>query len=123
MSWVVVLLTKLFPDVQKFVTDSHMSVFVPVPRPQRSGINSSDVEVLIVANVTEEDAGEYTCQVSNYLGQVNQSGWLTVLPGKLQDVTPVSSHRCFWVVVVIRGYLLSRCGVFLVCFYWWIFSW
>ncbi|KAG9344444.1 hypothetical protein JZ751_011114, partial [Albula glossodonta] len=45
---------------------------------KRSGINSSDVEVLTLHNVTEEDAGEYVCKVSNYIGEVNQSGWLTV---------------------------------------------
>lgn len=93
----------------------------PCRAPQRSGINSSDVEVLIVANVTEEDAGEYTCQVSNYLGQVNQSGWLTVLPGKTLGRDAGVLPPLFWVVVVILGYLLNRCGVF--CFYWWIFSW
>uniref|UniRef100_A0A8B9JB68 Fibroblast growth factor receptor n=1 Tax=Astyanax mexicanus TaxID=7994 RepID=A0A8B9JB68_ASTMX len=49
---------------------------------KRSGINSTDVEVLTLHNVSLDDAGEYMCQVSNYLGQVNQSGWLTVLPGK-----------------------------------------
>ncbi|MBN3326699.1 FGFR2 factor, partial [Atractosteus spatula] len=51
---------------------------------KRSGINSSDVEVLTLRNVTEEDAGEYICKVSNYIGEVNQSGWLTVLSGKEQ---------------------------------------
>lgn len=48
---------------------------------QRSGINSSDVEVLTLTNVTEDDAGEYTCKVSNYIGEAKQSGWLTVIPG------------------------------------------
>ncbi|KAG5266749.1 hypothetical protein AALO_G00235780 [Alosa alosa] len=48
---------------------------------KRSGINSSDVESLTVFNVTEMDAGQYTCKVSNYIGEVNQSGWLTVIPG------------------------------------------
>ncbi|TSN48456.1 Fibroblast growth factor receptor 2 [Bagarius yarrelli] len=46
-----------------------------------SGINSTDVEVLTLQNVSLDDAGEYTCHVSNYIGRVNQSGWLTVLPG------------------------------------------
>ena len=48
---------------------------------QRSGINSSDVEMLTLNNVTQDDAGEYTCKVSNYIGEANQSGWLTVVPG------------------------------------------
>lgn len=48
---------------------------------QRSGINSSDVEMLTLTNVTEDDAGEYICKVSNYIGEANQSGWLTVIPG------------------------------------------
>lgn len=48
---------------------------------QRSGINSSDVEMLTLNNVTDNDAGEYICKVSNYIGEANQSGWLTVIPG------------------------------------------
>ncbi len=48
---------------------------------QRSGINSSDVEMLTLTNVTEDDAGEYICKVSNYIGEASQSGWLTVIPG------------------------------------------
>ncbi|TDH01053.1 hypothetical protein EPR50_G00176120 [Perca flavescens] len=47
---------------------------------KRSGINSSDVEMLTLTNVTEADAGEYTCKVSNYIGEASQSGWLTVIP-------------------------------------------
>uniref|UniRef100_A0A672LR46 Fibroblast growth factor receptor n=1 Tax=Sinocyclocheilus grahami TaxID=75366 RepID=A0A672LR46_SINGR len=58
---------------------------------KRSGINSSDVEVLMLTNVTEEDSGEYTCQVSNYIGQVSQSGWLTVL-ADFSAKTPEISH-------------------------------
>uniref|UniRef100_A0AAY4E2T2 receptor protein-tyrosine kinase n=1 Tax=Denticeps clupeoides TaxID=299321 RepID=A0AAY4E2T2_9TELE len=42
---------------------------------QRSGINSSDVEVLTLNNVTEDDAGQYTCKVSNYIGRsTSQAG-------------------------------------------------
>ncbi|NXU57879.1 FGFR4 factor, partial [Turnix velox] len=45
-------------------------------------INSSEVEVLYLRNVTEEDAGEYTCLAGNSIGLSYQSAWLTVLPGK-----------------------------------------
>ncbi|XP_067858358.1 fibroblast growth factor receptor 2-like isoform X3 [Heptranchias perlo] len=45
---------------------------------KHSGINSSNAEVLNLYNVTEADSGEYICKVSNYIGVVNQSGWLTV---------------------------------------------
>ncbi|XP_045432088.1 fibroblast growth factor receptor 2 isoform X5 [Pipistrellus kuhlii] len=47
---------------------------------KHSGINSSNAEVLALLNVTPADAGEYICKVSNYIGQANQSAWLTVLP-------------------------------------------
>ncbi|MGH0149349.1 UNVERIFIED_CONTAM: hypothetical protein FKN15_015115 [Acipenser sinensis] len=45
---------------------------------KHSGINSSDAEVLSLYNVTEEESGEYICKVSNYIGEANQSAWLTV---------------------------------------------
>ncbi|XP_068054336.1 fibroblast growth factor receptor 2 isoform X6 [Anomalospiza imberbis] len=47
---------------------------------KHSGINSSNAEVLTLFNVTEADAGEYVCKVSNYIGEANQSAWLSVLP-------------------------------------------
>ncbi|NXN26297.1 FGFR4 factor, partial [Nycticryphes semicollaris] len=45
-------------------------------------INSSEVEVLYLRNVSVEDAGEYTCLAGNSIGLSYQSAWLTVLPGK-----------------------------------------
>lgn len=67
---------------------------------QHSGINSSNAEVLALFNVTEADAGEYICKVSNYIGQANQSAWLTVLPKQQgNDVSGSSSLLC---VVFLR---------------------
>ncbi|XP_075774841.1 fibroblast growth factor receptor 4 isoform X5 [Pelodiscus sinensis] len=43
-------------------------------------INSSEVEVLYLHNVSAEDAGEYTCLAGNSIGLSYQSAWLTVLP-------------------------------------------
>lgn len=34
--------------------------------------------MLKLYNVTEVDAGEYICKVSNYIGEANQSAWLTI---------------------------------------------
>lgn len=65
-----------------FLSDFSSSKYLCVCGLQRSGINSSDVEMLTLTNVTEKDAGEYICKVSNYIGEACQSGWLTVVPGK-----------------------------------------
>lgn len=43
----------------------------------------TDMEFLTITNVTEEDAGEYLCKVSNLHGEAIQSAWLKVIPGKL----------------------------------------
>uniref|UniRef100_A0A8D2AX32 Fibroblast growth factor receptor n=1 Tax=Sciurus vulgaris TaxID=55149 RepID=A0A8D2AX32_SCIVU len=54
-------------------------------------INSSEVEVLYLRNVSAEDAGEYTCLAGNSIGLSYQSAWLTVLPGTM----PIPhSHSC-----------------------------
>lgn len=34
--------------------------------------------MLTLYNVTEAESGEYVCKVSNYIGEANQSAWLTV---------------------------------------------
>lgn len=44
--------------------------------------NASKVYTLNLHNVTTEDAGEYICMAENPTGQVMQSAWLEVLPGK-----------------------------------------
>ena len=54
-----------------------------IPHPQTADINSSEVEVLYLRNVSAEDAGEYTCLAGNSIGLSYQSAWLTVLPGEL----------------------------------------
>ncbi|XP_024242966.2 fibroblast growth factor receptor 2 isoform X4 [Oncorhynchus tshawytscha] len=82
---------------------------------KRSGINSSDVEVLTLTNVTEEDAGEYTCKVSNYIGEVNQSGWLTVNPAnKEETVTGLTSPDYVEIAIYCIGVFLIACMVVIV---------
>ncbi|XP_073689764.1 fibroblast growth factor receptor 2 isoform X3 [Garra rufa] len=81
---------------------------------KRSGINSSDVEVLLLPNVTEEDSGEYTCQVSNYIGQVSQSGWLTVLPAEPDAVETDYPPDYVEIAIYCIGVFLIACMVVIV---------
>uniref|UniRef100_A0A3B4E2A0 Fibroblast growth factor receptor n=2 Tax=Pygocentrus nattereri TaxID=42514 RepID=A0A3B4E2A0_PYGNA len=47
-----------------------------------AGINTTDkeLEVLLLTNVSYEDAGEYTCLAGNSIGYTYHSAWLTVIP-------------------------------------------
>ncbi|XP_035462521.1 fibroblast growth factor receptor 2 isoform X4 [Scophthalmus maximus] len=83
---------------------------------KRSGINSSDVEVLTLTNVTEDDAGEYICKVSNYIGEANQSGWLTVIPALKKTPGPFSPDYVE-IAIYCAGVFLIACmvGIVVVC--------
>lgn len=43
-------------------------------------INSTEIEVLYLHNITFEDSGKYTCLAGNSIGISYHSAWLTVLP-------------------------------------------
>ncbi|XP_038592799.1 fibroblast growth factor receptor 2 isoform X2 [Micropterus salmoides] len=83
---------------------------------KRSGINSSDVEMLTLTNVTEDDAGEYICKVSNYIGEANQSGWLTVIPALEKSPGPLSPDYVE-IAIYCAGVFLIACmvGIVVVC--------
>ena len=46
---------------------------------QTATINNSNPEQLIISNITMDDAGWYTCVVSNAIGVEYGSAWLTVV--------------------------------------------
>ncbi|XP_053439922.1 fibroblast growth factor receptor 2 isoform X3 [Nycticebus coucang] len=81
---------------------------------KHSGINSSNAEVLALFNVTEADAGEYICKVSNYIGQANQSAWLTVLPKQQAPVREkeiAASPDYLEIAIYCIGVFLITCMV------------
>ncbi|ETE73735.1 Fibroblast growth factor receptor 4, partial [Ophiophagus hannah] len=63
-------------------------------------INSSEVEVLYLQNVTMEDAGEYTCLAGNSIGLSYQSAWLTVLPDE-EEVEEVNAPEIKYTDIII----------------------
>ncbi|XP_072342207.1 fibroblast growth factor receptor 1-like [Scyliorhinus torazame] len=82
---------------------------------KHSGINSSDAEVLTLYNVTEADSGEYICKVSNYIGEANQSAWLTVSSPKLEvmEDKPSTLYPPIYLEIIIycTGAFLTSCMV------------
>uniref|UniRef100_A0A6I8RGK6 Fibroblast growth factor receptor n=1 Tax=Xenopus tropicalis TaxID=8364 RepID=A0A6I8RGK6_XENTR len=76
---------------------------------QPTGVYSSDkdLEVLVLRNVSFEDAGEYTCLAGNSIGYSHHTAWLTVLPGILaHHAVSVASTTVLIVVSVITGFIL-----------------
>ncbi|XP_019908276.2 fibroblast growth factor receptor 1-A isoform X6 [Esox lucius] len=75
---------------------------------KHSGVNSSDTQVLTLYNVTEEESGEYICKVSNYIGEANQSAWLTVVRHEAQAVprSPPPTKRTWRVLIYCVGFFL-----------------
>uniref|UniRef100_A0A673M1C2 Fibroblast growth factor receptor n=1 Tax=Sinocyclocheilus rhinocerous TaxID=307959 RepID=A0A673M1C2_9TELE len=76
---------------------------------KHSGVNSSDTQVLTLYNITEEEGGEYICKVSNYIGEANQSAWLTVLRHDMQAPTApsaVPSQSYLEVLIYCVGFFL-----------------
>ncbi|XP_028719523.1 fibroblast growth factor receptor 4 [Peromyscus leucopus] len=69
-------------------------------------INSSEVEVLYLRNVSAEDAGEYTCLAGNSIGLSYQSAWLTVLPEEDPTWTTATSEARYTdIILYVSGSL------------------
>ncbi|KAM6931111.1 fibroblast growth factor receptor 1-A isoform 1-T1 [Xenentodon cancila] len=83
---------------------------------KHSGVNSSDAQVLTLYNVTEEESGEYICKVSNYIGEANQSAWLTVTRYEPTAVTqyPPTNHTYLEVVIYCVGFFFIAVMVAIV---------
>ncbi|XP_006003689.1 fibroblast growth factor receptor 2 isoform X1 [Latimeria chalumnae] len=79
---------------------------------KHSGINNENAEMLNLYNVTEADAGEYICKVSNYIGEANQSAWLSVLPHQEPGIkTGITSPDYLEIAIYCIGVFLISCMV------------
>ncbi|KAM4636417.1 fibroblast growth factor receptor 2 isoform 6-T6 [Discoglossus pictus] len=77
-----------------------------------AGVNVTDeeIEVLIVKNVSVEDAGEYTCIAGNSIGISQHSAWLTVMPDPTTD--PVEGSASYYAEMSI--YILGAVSVAII---------
>ncbi|KAG8591221.1 hypothetical protein GDO81_000093 [Engystomops pustulosus] len=76
--------------------DPYVSVLKP------TGVYSSDkdLEVLVLRNVSFEDAGEYTCLAGNSIGYSHHTAWLTVLPEPVIKVEATTSNSVSVLIAV-----------------------
>uniref|UniRef100_A0A8C9U063 Fibroblast growth factor receptor 4 n=1 Tax=Scleropages formosus TaxID=113540 RepID=A0A8C9U063_SCLFO len=58
---------------------------LPALRPLTPLQRNSRLSVLVLANATMEDTGEYVCRADSAVGQASQSAWLEVIPTLAQD--------------------------------------
>ncbi|KAI1898242.1 hypothetical protein AGOR_G00070320 [Albula goreensis] len=79
------------------------------------GTNTSEANVLYLANVTMEDAGEYTCLAGNSIGLSHQSAWLTVLPAEeLADPVAAVEMKYTDIIIYACGGLALAMGVAII---------
>uniref|UniRef100_A0A2K5CJ77 Fibroblast growth factor receptor n=1 Tax=Aotus nancymaae TaxID=37293 RepID=A0A2K5CJ77_AOTNA len=112
----VELLCKVYSDAQPHIqwlkhivingSSSGADGFPYVQVLKTADINSSEVEVLYLRNVSAEDAGEYTCLAGNSIGLSYQSAWLTVLPEEdLTWTAAVPEARYTDIILYVSGSL------------------
>ncbi|OCT96655.1 hypothetical protein XELAEV_18008865mg [Xenopus laevis] len=70
-----------------------------------TGVYSSDkdLEVLVLRNVSFEDAGEYTCLAGNSIGYSHHTAWLTVLPAEPVEKALTTSSSSITVLIVVTS--------------------
>ncbi|XP_076140677.1 fibroblast growth factor receptor 1b isoform X4 [Alosa pseudoharengus] len=71
-----------------------------------AGVNTTDkeMEVLLLRNISFEDAGEYTCLAGNSIGLSHHSAWLTVV--KAMPPTDVPTQTYLEVLIYCVGFFL-----------------
>ncbi|KAL2099721.1 hypothetical protein ACEWY4_004115 [Coilia grayii] len=71
-----------------------------------AGLNTTDkeMEVLLLKNVTYEDAGQYTCLAGNSIGLSHHSAWLNVV--KAMPPTDVPTQTYLEVLIYCVGFFL-----------------
>ncbi|MGH0141105.1 UNVERIFIED_CONTAM: hypothetical protein FKN15_072548 [Acipenser sinensis] len=80
-----------------------------------ASVNTSEVEVLYLPNVTYKDAGEYTCLAGNSIGISFQSAWLAVIPeGELELDIDMTETKYTDIIIYASGSLAVVMAIVIV---------
>ncbi|MGH0139888.1 UNVERIFIED_CONTAM: hypothetical protein FKN15_076425 [Acipenser sinensis] len=80
-----------------------------------ASVNTSEMEVLYLPNVTYKDAGEYTCLAGNSIGISFQSAWLTVIPeGELELDIDMTETKYTDIIIYASGSLAVVMAIVIV---------
>ncbi|XP_068131940.1 fibroblast growth factor receptor 3 isoform X3 [Hyperolius riggenbachi] len=79
--------------------------YVSILKPTGTYSSDKDLEVLVLRNVSFEDAGEYTCLAGNSIGYSHHTAWLTVLPEPLVKVEATASSSASVLIVVTVAFV------------------
>ncbi|KAM5192074.1 fibroblast growth factor receptor 3 isoform 4-T4 [Mantella aurantiaca] len=74
--------------------------YVSILKPTGTYSSDKDLEVLVLRNVSFEDAGEYTCLAGNSIGYSHHTAWLTVLPEPVVKVEATYSNSASVLIMV-----------------------
>ncbi|XP_018414222.1 PREDICTED: fibroblast growth factor receptor 3 isoform X1 [Nanorana parkeri] len=74
--------------------------YVSILKPTGTYSSDKDLEVLVLRNVSFEDAGEYTCLAGNSIGYSHHTAWLTVLSEPVVKVVATSSNSASVLIMV-----------------------
>ncbi|KAJ0061745.1 hypothetical protein NL108_008296, partial [Boleophthalmus pectinirostris] len=77
-------------------------------------LNMSEVEVLHLAKVTLEDAGQYTCLAGNSIGFAHQSAWLTVLSEEEANAMEAMETKYTDIIIYACGFVALIMAVIIV---------
>ncbi|ESO93155.1 hypothetical protein LOTGIDRAFT_91761, partial [Lottia gigantea] len=98
-----ILVSDLHPHLQwvkHYMKDGSYKSDEGDPYIERSNLNTTNPEVLVIHNVTQDDAGWYTCVATNAVGMKYKSAWLEILSKDHAPVREKEKTRMTTIIIV-----------------------
>ncbi|KAM4810631.1 fibroblast growth factor receptor 3 isoform 4-T4 [Rhinophrynus dorsalis] len=91
--------------------------YVTILKPLGVYSSDKDIEILVLRNVSFEDAGEYTCLAGNSIGYSHHTAWLTVLPGEPVEKVVATSSSSITILIVVSTTIVFILVVIIIVTY------